>query len=155
VYDYGDGKQNWLAAGLPTEGKFAGVPRAGTLARLDAPTCRLDDRLGEVAERVRAQGWDVCVVVNEHRIVLGILRSEHLKEDPGRRVEEVMQPGPSTFRPHVFITEMAEFMLNHDMASVPITTGEGELVGVLRQEDAVEAAGQMHAGHEHEGDDDG
>ena len=126
------------------------MPRAGTLARVDAPTCRLDERLGEVAARVRGEGWEVCVVVNEHRIVLGILRSEHLEEDAARTVEEVMQPGPSTFRPHVFITEMAEFMLEHKLDSVPITTGEGELVGVLRQEEAVEAAGKMHALHHHE-----
>jgi CBS domain-containing protein len=65
-------------------------------------------------------------------------------------VEEVMRPGPSTFRPHVFITEMAEFLERHDLASVPITTGDGVLVGLLRREDAVQAAQELHRAHQHE-----
>ncbi len=35
VYDYVDGKLDWMAAGLPTEGTNAEHPRAGDLARKD------------------------------------------------------------------------------------------------------------------------
>jgi len=153
VYDYVTGKQNWLSAGLPTEGRIAGQPRAGTVARDDVPTARLDERLGDVAERARAAGWDVAVVVNEQRVILGLLRRQHLEEDPDLRVEEAMSPGPSTFRPHVFIVELAAFMVEHDLPSAPITTGDGVLVGMLRREDAVAAAREWQARHredEHE-----
>ena len=144
VYDYVGGKQDWLASGLPTEGEIADVPRAGDVAREDVPTCALDDRLGTVAERVRGAGWDVCVVVNEARVVLGLLRQQRLDGDPDIRVEDAMQAGPSTFRPHVFVTEMARYMTEHDLPSAPVTTGEGVLVGMLRREDAVRAAEELH-----------
>src|SRR5919108_965281 len=87
VYDYASGKQDWLAAGLPTEGRTASWPRAGTVAREDAPTCGLGERLGDVAERTAKTGWDVCVVANGEGVVLGLLRTEQLEGDPEARVE--------------------------------------------------------------------
>ncbi len=154
VYDYEAGKQSWLASGLPTEGRFAGLPRAGDVARDDVPTCRLDERLGDVRKRGRDAGWDACVVVNDERVVLGLLREEHLEGDPEATVEEAMSPGPSTFRPHVFIVEMAEYMSRHGLPGTPVTTGDGVLVGFLREEDAVRAAEEVHEavhgrGHEY------
>ncbi len=116
-----DGKLDWLAAGLPTEGTNAQLPRAGTVARRDVPTCRLDELLGPVRERVRDAGWDACVVVNDERVVFGLLRHEQLERDGDESIERVMRPGPSTFRPHVSIAEMAEFMVTHDLPSSPIT----------------------------------
>ena len=74
VSDYVDGKVDWMAAGLPTEGTNAQRPRAGAVARSDSPTCRLDETLGPVRERVRAAGWNACVVANAERVVLGRLR---------------------------------------------------------------------------------
>jgi Mg/Co/Ni transporter MgtE len=152
VYDYGSGKQDWLAAGLPTEGRIASWPRAGTVARTDAPTCGLDERRDEVAERARSAGWDVCVVVNDERAVLGLLRAEQLEGDPETTVEEAMRPGPSTFRPHVPIVEMARYLIEHDLSTVPITTGDGVLVGVLRRDDAARVAleWQREHGEEHD-----
>jgi Mg/Co/Ni transporter MgtE len=146
-----------VAAGLPTEGKLARLPRAGDVARKDVPTCWVDERLGDVQDRVRAAGWDACVVVNEERIVFGLLRSAELKGDPDARIEAVMRPGPSTFRPHVGIEEMAEHMLEHDQVNVPITTLEGRLVGLLWREDAAREALRLHEArhaheHEHEGE---
>ena len=98
-------------------------------------------------ERVEASDHDTAVVVNEERVVLGLLRPEHLDGDLDTPVEEAMSSGPSTFRPHVYIMEMAEFMQRHDLPSTPITTGDGVLIGLLRREDAVRAAEDHH--HEH------
>jgi Mg/Co/Ni transporter MgtE len=150
VYEYGSGKQDWLAAGLPVEGRAADVPRAGTVARKDVPTCRLDERLGDVADRARAAGWDAAVVVNDERVVLGLLRTEELRGDPEQRIEDAMRPGPSTFRPHVHIVEMARYMGEHDLVSTPITTGEGVLLGLLRRDDAVAAALEFQRRHAEE-----
>jgi predicted transcriptional regulator len=144
VHDYVNGKLDWLAAGLPTEGTNAERPRAGTVARGDVPTCRLDEPVGAVRERVRAAGWDACVVVNDERVVLGMLREAELDRDDGEQIERVMRPGPSTFRPHVPIGEMARFMVAHDLTTSPITSSDGRLIGVLRRKDAVEAAHQLH-----------
>jgi CBS domain-containing protein len=150
VYDYGSGKQDWLAAGLPTEGRGANVPRAGAVARGDVPTCSLDERLGDVRGRTEAAGWDACVVVDDSRVVLGLLRSDELTGHPGQRIEEAMRPGPSTFRPNVHIVEMAGFMVEHDLESAPITTGDGVLVGLLRRGDAVAAAREFQRRHREE-----
>jgi len=142
--DYRSGKQDWLAAGLSTEGERANEPRAGGFARQDVPLCGLDERVGEVRERVRAAGWNVCVAVNDQRIVLGLLRAEQLEAPIEARVEEAMRPGPSTFRAHVPIEEMAHFMIEHNLESAPVTTPEGRLLGMLLREDAARAAMELH-----------
>ena len=141
VYDYVAGKLDWMAAGLPTEGTNAQHPRAGDVARKDVPTAQLDERLGDVRERVRAKGWEAVVVITSERVVLGLLRSKELEKDPDLRMEQAMRPGPSTFRPYVSIKEMAENMTKHMLESSPITTSDGRLVGLLLQKDAVQKAG--------------
>jgi predicted transcriptional regulator len=134
-----DGKVDWMAAGLPTEGTNAKLPRAGDTARNDAPTCGLKERLGDVRDRVRGQGWDSVVVVNEERVVLGLLRSAELGKDADLLIERAMRPGPSTFRPYVSLHEMAHFMIEHKLENAPVTTSDGRLVGLLQQKDVVAA----------------
>ncbi len=154
VYEYVDGKLDWLAAGLPTEGTNASSPRAGDVARRDVPKCGPDERIGDVRRRVADQGWDACVVVNEEGVVFGLLRSEELAKGSDEPVEAVMRPSPSTFRPHVPIGEMAHYMTHHDLPSSPITTSDGRLVGLLRVEDAARVAHEQHA-HEATVEDEG
>jgi Mg/Co/Ni transporter MgtE len=143
VYDYVAGKLDWMAAGLPTEGTNATHPRAGDVSRKDVPTARLEDRLGDVRERVSASGWDAVVVTNNERVVLGLLRSKELAKDPELSIEKAMRPGPSTFRPYVAIKEMADSMTGHMLESAPITTSDGRIVGLLLQKDAVRVAGEQ------------
>jgi len=125
-----------MAAGLPTEGAQTKRARAGDLAKKDAPTCTMDEKLGDVRRRVN----DAVVVVNEHNIVMGILRSKDLQQDANLTIENAMRPGPSTFRPYVTAAEMAEFMNDHELECSPITTSDGKLVGLLYRADAVQAA---------------
>jgi CBS domain-containing protein len=139
VYDYVDGKLDWLAAGLPSEGTNATRPRAGDVARREVPTCRLEEPMHAVRERVAAAGWNACVVVNEQRVVMGLLRAEELQKGQDERVERVMRPGPSTFRPHVPADDVATFMVAHDLPNSPITTSDGKLIGLLRREDVTDS----------------
>ena len=140
MFDYVDGKLDWMAAALPTEGTNAQRPRAGAVARSDSSTCRLDETLGPVQERVRAAGWKACVVVNGERVVLGLLRENELGGDPNQRIEQAMRPGPSTFRPFVPVEELAHYMAEHELPSALITTSDGRLVGVITLEDAAPGA---------------
>jgi 3-mercaptopyruvate sulfurtransferase SseA len=71
VYDYAAGKEDWLAWGLPREGRTAQVPTVGEVARRDVPTCGLADRVADAKARAQAAGYDACVVVNARRVVLG------------------------------------------------------------------------------------
>jgi len=113
------------------------------------PTCRPDEPIGEVRERVRDAGWDTCVVVNEERIVFGLLRPAQLEKGTEEPVERIMRRGPSTFRPNVSIEEMSGYMTEHDLASSPITSSDGRLIGLLRKDDAVRVSLELH-GHHHE-----
>jgi len=114
------------------------------------PTCSVDEDAAAVRDRVRASGWDACVVMNSERVVFGLLRSKELDAArPGQRIAEVMRPGPSTFRPHVFAQEMAERMKDHDLPNAPVTTSDGRLVGLLLRQDAAQAALNEHREHSH------
>ena len=139
VYDYVAGKLDWMAAGLPTEGTNALRPRAGDLARKDTPTSNLEERLSAVRDRVQGLGWDSVVVVNDERVVFGMLRAKELALDGDQPIAQAMRPGPSTFRPYVSAEEMAHFMVEHKLENTPITTSDGRLVGLLLQTDVVRA----------------
>lgn len=146
MYDYEAGKLDWLAAGLETEGRIADEPTAKTVARTNTPTCDLNDTVGEARRRAQAADIDVCVVVNDGGVVLGLLRDEELAGEDDARVAAMMRAGPSTFRPHVPIAEMAEYMGKHDLSSTLVTTSDGVLIGVLFRKEAEHVA---HEQHEH------
>src|SRR5919108_3442532 len=74
VHDYVAGKQDWLAAGLPVEGRLADMPRAGTVARRDVPTASVGERVGEGRDRVQHTDLDTAVGVDEQGGGFGILR---------------------------------------------------------------------------------
>jgi hypothetical protein len=145
VYHYKAGKLDWLAAGLPTEGTNSDCPRAGDASRKDMVVSGLKERLGDVRNRAQAAGWNVVAVLDDQRVLLGLLRSKQLEMDPNLTAEQAMRPGPSTFRPYVSTKEMADFMVGHDLESAPITTSDGKLVGVLLREEAARLAADRTA----------
>ena len=146
MYDYTAGKLDWIAAGFPIEGAAAGRPTAAMVARREVPTCHLEESLRDVRERVRAAGWNACVVVNEKRIVMGLLRVDQLAQEGEVTAGSAMRPGPSTFRPHVAIEEMAKVMAARDLPNVPVTTSAGELIGLLVREDVERAVDERQRG---------
>ncbi|HUB42590.1 MAG TPA: CBS domain-containing protein [Streptosporangiaceae bacterium] len=124
-----------MSAGLPTEGTNSQWPRLTDVVRRDAPTCALRERLGDVRSRAAAAGWEACVVISEERVVLGLLRAAELQADPGLLVEQVMRPGPSTYRPFVSVAEMRRTMTERNLESSPVTTSDGKLVGLVTKAD--------------------
>jgi Mg/Co/Ni transporter MgtE len=138
VYRYAAGKVDWVSNGLPSEGELASEPRIGAIARRQVATCRLGQRIGEIA----AQDG-LCVVVNEAGVVLGDLRGEALRADPRTPVEAVMNPGPSTYRPNLGIKRMAHHLLESGARRVLVTDADGHLIGWLTRED-VERALEEH-----------
>src|SRR5215207_3451599 len=138
VYRYTAGKRDWFAFGLPMEGDFSTIPKAMDVLRHDVPTCHLKDPVGEVSERCREAGWQVCLVVNEANIVLGRVRREAWQADPATPVEQVMENGPTTFRPDNFLEPLTRRMQERKVGSVIITDADGRLIGILYRKDAQE-----------------
>lgn len=131
VYDYEAGKADWAAAGLPREGRVASETSAGEAADADVPTCTIDEDVAAVRERVRAGGWDQCIVVNDERIVLGRLGRAAIAGADQRSVEEAMSSGPSTVRPNLLLSELQQRIERQNLHSALVTTSDGRLVGVV------------------------
>jgi CBS domain-containing protein len=138
VYRYTAGKLDWFAFGMPMEGELAAFPKAIDVVRRDVPTCHLTDRVGEVYECCQAMGWKVCLVVNESSAVLGRLWREAWEADPGTPVEEIMENGPTTFRPDNFLEPLVKRMQDKKVGSVIPTNPDGVLIGILYLRDAEE-----------------
>jgi predicted transcriptional regulator len=72
-------------------------------------------------------------------VLLGRLRASTLDCDPDLRAEQVMEPGPSTVRPHKTATSVAHDLGEKELRWAIVTTPEGELIGVAARKE-LEAA---------------
>jgi len=134
VYRYQAGKADWFAAGLPREGHEAHTPRVADIALRKVPTCRIDERVGAVRVRMREGDGDVCIVIDDQRVVLGLVDAETLAVDPGTPVDQVMQSNPVTFRPNLRVGQAPEYLKTQRARRALVTTSDGVLVGLLRIE---------------------
>ncbi|MEX2045895.1 MAG: CBS domain-containing protein, partial [Chloroflexota bacterium] len=88
-----------------------------------------------------------CFVVNEHGVVLGRLHWSDLKQADDRApVEEVMRPGPSTYRANVTAEKMLGVMRQKEIRTAPVTRPDGTLIGLVRREDLERATSSLSAG---------
>lgn len=145
VYRYFAGKTDWLGYDLPSEGELAGELRIGAIAHRDTPTCRLGQRVGDLH-----LPDDLCVVVNEQGVILGDLRARAMRAAPDTPVEDVMDPGPSTYRPNVSAKEMAHHLLESGASRVLVADGDGRLIGWISRDDVTRALDEhRHKHHAH------
>jgi CBS domain-containing protein len=127
---------DWAAFGLPMEGHTAQVPKASDIYRPDVATCRPTERLGEVRQRTQAAGLDVCLVLNEARVVLGRLRRKAWDAEASAMAESVMENGPATIRPDETLEALVKRMREKNVGSIIVTNPDGVLMGLLYLEDA-------------------
>jgi predicted transcriptional regulator len=135
VYDYVVGKVDWLAHSLPVERDAPAPPTAADFMRDDVVRCGLDDRVGEVRERIAPSPYGFAVATTSDGVVLGRVRGSVLDCDPILRVEEVMEPGPSTTRPDRPVDSLIARLDKQDLRFAIVTTPEGRLLGVVRRSD--------------------
>ena len=121
-----------MAAGLPTIRADASERRALDGTDREPPTCRPDELVSDLAAGARGS---TLVVVNERRIVLGRFRAGAASADGAARVEEVMEPGPSTVRPHRAASRVADQLAERDLRWAIVTDPDGRLIGVARRDD--------------------
>jgi rhodanese-related sulfurtransferase/CBS domain-containing protein len=135
AYDYALSKVDWMAHGLPMEGALASAPRAGSFAREDVAVCRLEDRTADIARRIQESPYGFALVLAD-RVVLGRVRRSRVqgaREDATAKL--LMEPGPSTTRPHTDLEELARRLRSAEASVAVLTSPEGELIGVVRSED--------------------
>ena len=89
--------------------------------------------MSEAQERAEKLGWDICPVINEKSIVLGLIREDMWKNRAGS-VEQCMEPAPTTLRPNYPIDDATEFLNKQGLDAVLITTSDGKLMGALKRE---------------------
>ena len=147
VYDYVAGKADWFAAGLPREGKLAGILRAGDVARPDDVTCRLTDQIKDVVNQLSSAGKDNCIVTTDGNIVLGRVGTRALVGNSEATAEEVMEPGPTTTRTDTRLETILERLNARNVESILVTTSDGQLVGTLYRSDA---EARLHEGQAEE-----
>src|SRR5438034_5631618 len=143
VYDYVAGKADWGSAGLPLGGRRGSDTRVGAHLKRDVPTCRLEERLDSVRARVHGAGWDTCFVVADEQIVLGRLGRKALTGKDDVTVEGAMSAGPSTVRPSLELDRAVERMRREDLTTLPVTTSEGRLLGLLERDAAERAVHEL------------
>jgi predicted transcriptional regulator len=129
---------DWLIHRRPIEGTRATDPTVADLARDDVVACALSDRVGEISKRVAESPYPFALVVQDG-VVLGRLPASKLGGDPEATAEQVMEPGPSTVRPHKTAAGVAHDLAEGDLRWAIVTTPEGELIGVAARQD-LEAA---------------
>lgn len=136
VHDYVPGKAAWLALGLPSEGRRRPEQRVAAVADADVPLIPAGATASEAREILGDAG--VGVVVNDERIVLGLLRAEATGLDPSMPVRDLLQPGPSTFRPSMTVKEMVEYFRGSDEDRAIISSLTGAWIGMVRRADVLD-----------------
>lgn len=135
VWDYLPGKNDWLAFDLPYEGEAV---LASAAVDRDVPRCRLEERVGAVAERVGAD-TDLVVVIDEQDVVMGILEEGVLAKSHDATAEAAMRFGVTTVRPNEEMEALVHRMDHRNTDLVLMTRHDGVLVGLFRR-----AEGEAH-----------
>ena len=79
-------------------------------------------------------------------MVLGRVRRRHLDEaGPGALAGEVMEPGPSTYRPSLPAAELLRSMQEDDFESAFVTDSDGRWMGLVTREDLEAALDQAES----------
>lgn len=120
---------------LPIEGDDPEPATAGRVAQDDVVRCALDHRVGEVRERIAASPYGFALVVAPNGCLLGRLRGSALDCDPTLPVEQVMEAGPSTVRPHTAAGVLAKRLAARELHWAIVSDPEGRLIGVASRED--------------------
>jgi rhodanese-related sulfurtransferase len=137
VHHYAIGKIGWLAEGGEAEGRRRPEQRVAWIARDDVPVLAGDATVAD-ATAVFGPEDDVAVVLDPDRVVLGLVRREVLGLPGETPIADVLQPGPSTFRPSMTIRELVGYFRSSDEARAIVSTLDGTWIGLIRRADVLD-----------------
>src|SRR5258705_10912153 len=128
-----------MAYGLPVE-RRNGPRLVGDEMRREFPLCLLTDSVGMARQAAYEMGMDVCPVLDEEGVVLGLCTRASLHAHPSINVELVMDPGPTTVRPSMPVAKAFKLMERDKIPLLLVTTPEGKLLGFFNHRGGAEAA---------------
>lgn len=128
------GKSEWRGLGLPMEGTGPFRQVAGQVLKPVRATCGPDALAGDIRDMLESS--PVCVVVNEHGVVLGRVRRKELPAENDARVVDFMRLGPATVQRREELSGLVQRMQDKGVRTILITTPKGELLGMLDRGDA-------------------
>ena len=131
VFDYVPGKMDWVAFGLPVEKGQNGPSMLIEQIERQVPTCQLNESVGEAKRRAEKLGFQLCVVVNEEGIVLGLVEKDAWKKDSAMAVETIMDPGATTLRPSYLVEDALELLIKRSRDDIVVTSSDGRLIGIF------------------------
>ena len=135
---YAVGKIGWLADGLPSEGHRRTEQRVGGIATTEGvPQVPHDATVADAAKLVGDA--DVGIVVDGDGVVLGVVRPETFGLPVSTPVADVLQPGPSTFRPSMTVRELVEYFRSSHEHRAIVSTHAGVFLGLIRRQDVLDA----------------
>src|SRR5215831_2960820 len=135
LYDYAEGKADWLAADLPFEGT---AQLAGMFTRRGVATVEEQATAGEALRLLEAQGFGPVLIVNQSGVVMGAAYRDKLAAAAEEAaVGTVMRFGVSTVRPSEDVAALAHRMGDRGATRVVVTRSDGTLVGLFFPEDPV------------------
>ncbi len=114
------------------------VKRAENGMIYDPVTISKHNTVGDALELMHENKIGGIPVVDEHRILIGIVTNRDLRfqRDMGRRIEEVMTPGDRLITTHNSeLSHAAEVLLNNKIEKLPVVDEEGKLIGLITYKD--------------------
>ncbi len=95
----------------------------------------------------QAQGWEICVVTNDARVIFGLLHGDAWNAPDDTPVEALMSNGPPSTRPNTFIDDMVERLHRRNTPGILVSNPVGELMGYLWTVDAEHALATGNCEH--------
>lgn len=141
MYDYVDGKADWMAYGLPVDGEDG--PFLGSRLT-EAPTCDVDLTVGDARRALAGHrgGREPLVLLAEGLAVGEVDEPALAGHDDDVALLDVLDPVPTTVRPSVTVRAVAEKGGGRRL----VTTSDGRLLGQATVEAADDGA---HEDHDH------
>ena len=152
MLDLDPGEQRRILEILPAEdaGELIGLLRydedsAGGLMTTELVSVEATMTAGEAIERVRVQGREVddfyvVFVVDEVGRLQGTLRLDDLiTADPASSVREIVEDPVATVGPHVDQEEVGRLISRYNLATLPVVSDDGVLLGRITFDDVIDA----------------
>lgn len=142
VYDYVNGKSDWLAADLPFDGNAQLV---GAFIRRQVATVSSTETVQGALDRLDAVGFGPVIAVNDAGVVMGSLTRDAMTQaHPGAPVASVWGFGVTTVRPSEQVAPLLQRMDDANVTRIVVSRSDGTLVGIF-------VASDVRVEHHHHG----